>query len=191
MPDRPRLTPAVADVRRAVREAWERVGVNPGQLVLVACSGGADSLALAAAAAFEGKRSQVRVGAVIVEHGLQAETAAVANRTAATLEGGGGPIGHGGGFCLQPVLHNHRTHSHLGTLALEGRRRRERQRVRAARAGHEYQLARVYPNSLPGLTYRAAHIGHGGGESWSIWQNPLAFGLGVFGSLVSVFNSIS
>lgn len=75
----------MADVRRAVREAWERVGVTSGQLVLVACSGGADSLALAAAAAFEGKRAGVRVGAVIVEHGLQKETADVAERTAATL----------------------------------------------------------------------------------------------------------
>lgn len=87
MPERPRLTPAMADVRRAVRECWDTQGVEPGELVLVACSGGADSLALAAAAAFEGKRAGVRVGAAIVEHGLQQETAAVAQRTAAVLRG--------------------------------------------------------------------------------------------------------
>ncbi|RIJ54229.1 tRNA(Ile)-lysidine synthetase, partial [Clavibacter phaseoli] len=49
--ERPRLTPAVADLRRAVREALASV---PGSLAgpaLVALSGGADSLALAAAAA--------------------------------------------------------------------------------------------------------------------------------------------
>ena len=88
MPNRPRLSPAMADVRRAVRENWEQAGVAPDDLVLVACSGGADSLALAAASAFEGARfagGAVRVGAVIVEHGLQPETARVAQDTAAKL----------------------------------------------------------------------------------------------------------
>ena len=45
MPDRPRLTPAIADVRRAVRGVLE--GLPPDSLVLVALSGGPDSLALA------------------------------------------------------------------------------------------------------------------------------------------------
>ena len=40
-------------------------------LVLVALSGGADSLALAAATAFEAPRAGWRAGAVIVDHGLQ------------------------------------------------------------------------------------------------------------------------
>ena len=75
---RPRLSPAMADVRRAVRECWEAAGAMAGDLVLVACSGGADSLALAAAAQFEGQRAGIRVGAVIVEHGLQAQTVEVA-----------------------------------------------------------------------------------------------------------------
>ena len=93
MPKRPRLTPAIADVRRAVREVWMRHGVVSGDLVLVACSGGADSLALAAAAIFEGGRAGVGVGAVIVEHGLQAETKAVAEATAKTLtELGASPV---------------------------------------------------------------------------------------------------
>lgn len=78
MPNRPRLTPAMADVRRAVRDCWDAADVNSGDLVLVAVSGGADSMALAHAAAFEGARADVRVGAVVVEHGLQEITKAVA-----------------------------------------------------------------------------------------------------------------
>jgi tRNA(Ile)-lysidine synthase len=47
-------------------------------LVLVACSGGPDSLALAAAAAFVAPRLGLRAGAVVVDHGLQAGSAQVA-----------------------------------------------------------------------------------------------------------------
>jgi tRNA(Ile)-lysidine synthase len=87
------LTPAIADVRRAVREAWMRHGVVSGDRILVACSGGADSLALAAASVFEGSRIGVLVGAVIVEHRLQPETKAVAEATAKTLaELGASPV---------------------------------------------------------------------------------------------------
>jgi tRNA(Ile)-lysidine synthase len=77
MPDRPRLTPAVADIRRAVREALPAEG-----LVLVALSGGPDSLALAAAAAFEAPRAGVTAGAVVVDHGLQDASAATAEQAA-------------------------------------------------------------------------------------------------------------
>ena len=42
---RPRLSPAVATIRRRVREAMAEVAA--GDLVLVACSGGTASLALA------------------------------------------------------------------------------------------------------------------------------------------------
>ncbi|MCP3769697.1 MULTISPECIES: tRNA lysidine(34) synthetase TilS [Streptomyces] len=45
---------------------------EPSPLVLVACSGGADSLALASALAFEAPRLGVRAGGVTVDHGLQA-----------------------------------------------------------------------------------------------------------------------
>ena len=55
------------------------------QPVLVACSGGADSLALAAAVAFEAPRAGVPAGAVTVDHGLQAGSAARADRTADLL----------------------------------------------------------------------------------------------------------
>ncbi|MEY4043726.1 MAG: hypothetical protein RL529_1293 [Actinomycetota bacterium] len=85
MTDRPRLTPAIADVRRAVRESWDASGVTAGDLVLVACSGGPDSLALAAAVAFEAPRAGISAGAVIVEHGIQAITKDVAARTAEVL----------------------------------------------------------------------------------------------------------
>jgi tRNA(Ile)-lysidine synthase len=50
--------------------------------VLVALSGGPDSLALAAAVAFEASRVGVRAGAVIVDHQLQNGSDAVAERAA-------------------------------------------------------------------------------------------------------------
>ena len=56
--------------------------------MLVALSGGPDSLALAAATAFEAPRAGLRAGAVIVDHGLQegsADVAAAAARQAADL----------------------------------------------------------------------------------------------------------
>ena len=151
MTTRPRLTPAIADVRRAVRESLagllpdaavaaadsgspeaagspdvavssvRRFVINAEDVgaalmtnrridgakadasaalaadasaadaavadVLVALSGGADSLALAAATAFEAPRAGggtgLRAGAVIVDHGLQAGSAGVAERAAA------------------------------------------------------------------------------------------------------------
>jgi tRNA(Ile)-lysidine synthase len=71
---------AVAEVRRALRQGLPDAGSGP---VLVACSGGADSLALAAAAtAVCGD-----VHAVVVDHGLQAGSAAVAERARAQLVG--------------------------------------------------------------------------------------------------------
>ncbi|MBN9140564.1 MAG: tRNA lysidine(34) synthetase TilS [Micrococcales bacterium] len=101
---RPRLTPARADIRRAVRASLADLAVaeagsiaasgagdaaaaiQPASatapLVLVALSGGADSLALAAATAFEAPRAGVRAGAIVVDHGLQAGSDAVAARAA-------------------------------------------------------------------------------------------------------------
>lgn len=77
--------PAVAAVRLAVRRALRQL--DPGDLVLVACSGGADSLALAAATAFEAPRAGLRAGAVTVDHGLQPGSADRADQTAAALRG--------------------------------------------------------------------------------------------------------
>jgi tRNA(Ile)-lysidine synthase len=76
---------AVAAVRCAVRDAL--AGLDPDSLVLVACSGGADSVALAAAAAFEAPRLGLRVGGVTVDHGLQKGSASRAATVAALLTG--------------------------------------------------------------------------------------------------------
>ncbi|MBO0803919.1 MAG: tRNA lysidine(34) synthetase TilS [Nocardiopsaceae bacterium] len=86
------LPPAVATVRNAVRETLS--DLPPGTLVLAACSGGADSLALAAALAFVAPRLGLRAGGVTVDHGLQEESA----RTAATAAGAMASFG------MDPVL---------------------------------------------------------------------------------------
>jgi tRNA(Ile)-lysidine synthase len=93
----------MADVRRVVREslasafpdARARVTRDPScgapggwvapadaPLVLVALSGGPDSLGLAAALAFEATKCGVKAGAVIVDHGLQLGSEAAAQRAA-------------------------------------------------------------------------------------------------------------
>lgn len=76
----PALDPALAAVRAAVRRAT--TDLPPDALALVACSGGADSIALLAAAAFELPRAGRRCGAVVVDHGLQPGSADVAERAA-------------------------------------------------------------------------------------------------------------
>ncbi|WP_406829473.1 tRNA lysidine(34) synthetase TilS [Pedococcus sp. KACC 23699] len=84
--------PATAAVRLAVRAALAEC--DPGDLVLVACSGGADSLALAAAVAFEAPKLAVRAGAFVVDHGLAADSAAVARQAGAQCDALGlAPIG--------------------------------------------------------------------------------------------------
>ncbi|MEG1391396.1 MAG: tRNA lysidine(34) synthetase TilS [Aurantimicrobium sp.] len=81
MTERPRLTPAMADVRRAIRENLS--DLTPDAVVLVALSGGPDSLALAAGLAFEAPRAGLLAGAVIVDHGLQEGSEVVAETAAA------------------------------------------------------------------------------------------------------------
>ncbi len=80
----PGPAPAVAATRLAVRESLAEL--SAGAMVLVACSGGADSLALAAAVAFECPRRSLRAGAILVDHGLQVGSAQVAERAAAQCE---------------------------------------------------------------------------------------------------------
>jgi tRNA(Ile)-lysidine synthase len=75
--------PAVAEVRRAVRDGVR--DLSSGTLVLAACSGGADSLALAAALAFTAKPQGLRAGAVTVDHGLQSGSAQRADQVAGLL----------------------------------------------------------------------------------------------------------
>ncbi len=84
--------PAVAAVRLAVRRTLasafgQPTGLTEGALVLVACSGGPDSLALAAAAAFEAPKLGLRAGAITVDHGLQPGSAEQALRVEETARG--------------------------------------------------------------------------------------------------------
>ena len=76
----PSLAPAIAEIRLAVRTAL--ADLPEGATVIVALSGGADSLALAAATAFEAPKLGLRAASVTVDHGLQHDSAEVASRTA-------------------------------------------------------------------------------------------------------------
>lgn len=85
--------------RRAIRQITRSVpaaGAQPPALplVLVALSGGADSLALALATAHEAARGGVRAGAIIVDHALQLGSHEVAEAAAAHAQTAG----------LDPVL---------------------------------------------------------------------------------------
>jgi tRNA(Ile)-lysidine synthase len=80
-----RLAPSVAAIRSAVRA----VLTPPPGPVLVACSGGADSLALAAATAFVAPRVGVPAGLLTVDHGLQAGS----DRRAADVAGWARTVG--------------------------------------------------------------------------------------------------
>jgi tRNA(Ile)-lysidine synthase len=71
--------PAVAEVRVAVRRLL--AALRPPR-VTVACSGGADSVALAAATAFEAPKLGIPAGLVTVDHGLQPRSAEWAAETA-------------------------------------------------------------------------------------------------------------
>ena len=75
----PRRPPSGSPCGRRVAD------LAPGDLVLVACSGGADSLALAAALAFEATSAGRRAGAVVVDHALQPGSATVAAQAAERL----------------------------------------------------------------------------------------------------------
>jgi tRNA(Ile)-lysidine synthase len=79
------LDPAVAAVRLAVRRAPALAGATEDRPVLVACSGGADSLALLAATVFEARRKPWRVIGVTVDHGLQDGSAVHAERVVAQM----------------------------------------------------------------------------------------------------------
>jgi tRNA(Ile)-lysidine synthase len=74
---------AELSVRRAVRSSL--AGLDPDRPVLVACSGGADSLALAAALADVARRAGRPAGSVTVDHGLQDGSAEQARAVAAEL----------------------------------------------------------------------------------------------------------
>ena len=75
-----RVEPVVARGRAAVRAALAEV--DPARPVVVAVSGGADSLALAACLAFVADRDGRSARALVVDHDLQPGSAAVARRAA-------------------------------------------------------------------------------------------------------------
>src|SRR5215471_21210657 len=77
--------PAVAAVRLGVRRSL--AGLDRGDLALAACSGGPDSLALAAALAFVAPRIGLRAGGVTVDHGLQDGSGSRAASVVAVLSG--------------------------------------------------------------------------------------------------------
>src|SRR5262245_10761330 len=82
------LDQAVAAVRVAVRRTLAALPPAPlpgDRVVLVACSGGADSLALLSAAVFESRNRPGRVVGVTVDHGLQDGSADHANRVVAQM----------------------------------------------------------------------------------------------------------
>ena len=100
MARRPRLLPAVGTARNLLAASLE--GILPGPvrassgppsdaaglpLVLVACSGGPDSLALAAVAVHLASTGRCRVGAVVVDHQLQPGSGAAAHRAADAARG--------------------------------------------------------------------------------------------------------
>ena len=80
MPQRKRLSPAQGAIRHAVREVLT-ANTKPGQKLLIAVSGGADSLALASAVLFESKKLQLNIASVTIDHGLQKASAKVAEQT--------------------------------------------------------------------------------------------------------------
>ncbi|OKL54180.1 tRNA lysidine(34) synthetase TilS [Bowdeniella nasicola] len=98
--------PAVAAGRRAIRD----LGIAPGARVLLAVSGGQDSLALAICTAFVAERDGLKARAVIIDHQLRPESASEATHAAALLDqiglaaeiiavevpGGSAGRGHGG-----------------------------------------------------------------------------------------------
>jgi tRNA(Ile)-lysidine synthase len=82
-----RIPPPVAAIRLAVRRGL--ADLPRGSLVLVACSGGADSLALAAATAFVARRLGLAAGLLTVDHGLQTGSADRAQSVAAWARAAG------------------------------------------------------------------------------------------------------
>jgi tRNA(Ile)-lysidine synthase len=81
---RKRLSPCQGQIRLAVRNTLTS-HTKPGQKLLVAVSGGADSLALAAACEFEAKKLGLKIAAAVIDHSLQKDSDKVAAQTSRTL----------------------------------------------------------------------------------------------------------
>lgn len=71
-------------IRSALRSELEKVG--PGEKIIVACSGGADSLALSFALAAEAKKRAIQLLGVTVDHQLQSGSGEQARRVVEQLQ---------------------------------------------------------------------------------------------------------
>lgn len=78
---------ALGPATLAAVQAVERVLVSEDRRLLVACSGGTDSTALAVAAVEAGRRRSLPVSAMVVDHGLQTGSGQVSAATLAMLNG--------------------------------------------------------------------------------------------------------
>ena len=78
--------PANAAARRALLALIDQAGIRPGTRLLVAVSGGSDSMALASAALFVGPRHGYPVASMTVDHGVRPESADEAEQVRARLE---------------------------------------------------------------------------------------------------------
>lgn len=74
----------ITKARHAVRQTLR--SLNPGDQVLVAVSGGADSLLLAYCLNVEGAKESLRISAVVIDHQLQEHSEAVAQQTKNRLQ---------------------------------------------------------------------------------------------------------
>lgn len=83
----PSLSPAIAEIRLAVRTAL--ADIPEGSTVIVALSGGADSLALTAATVFEARSRKIEVLSLTVDHDLQEGSSLIASTAAVAAEGVG------------------------------------------------------------------------------------------------------
>ena len=72
------------ELRHALKE--NLADLEAGDKIFVACSGGADSLALVRAAVHVGKENSLEVGAIVIDHQLQSGSALVASGAAALAE---------------------------------------------------------------------------------------------------------
>ena len=87
------LHPSVAAVRLAVRRCLTALAATTQQrVVVVACSGGADSIALLAATVHEGHRAGWHVAGVTVDHGLRQDSRQVADAVVVRMAAMGADI---------------------------------------------------------------------------------------------------
>lgn len=78
MDKRPRLIPEVAHARRYLLQGLEQAGIGASDRVILAISGGSDSLAVALAMSFIGPKHEIAARVVVIDHGLQSNSQEVA-----------------------------------------------------------------------------------------------------------------